>query len=56
MPSLALGSGEVTLMAMTAACAAFANAGMRPQPQLIRRVETANGEVLFSRSLAPSVR
>ena len=35
-------------MAMTAACAAFANAGMRPQPQLIRRVETANGEVLFS--------
>jgi penicillin-binding protein 1A len=48
VPSLALGSGEVTLMAMTAAYAAFANAGMRPQPQLIRRVETADGEVLFS--------
>jgi penicillin-binding protein 1A len=48
VPSLALGSGEVTLMAMTAAYAAFANAGMRPHPQLIRRVETADGEVLFS--------
>ena len=48
VPSLALGSGEVTLMAMTAAYAAFANAGMRPQPQLIRRVEIADGEVLFS--------
>ena len=48
VPSLALGSGEVTLMAMTAAYAAFANAGRRPQPHLIRRVETADGEVLFS--------
>jgi 1A family penicillin-binding protein len=48
VPSLALGSGEVTLMAMTAAYAAFANAGMRLHPQLIRRVETADGEVLFS--------
>ena len=48
VPSLALGSGEVTLMAMTAAYATFANAGMRPHPQLIRRVETADGEVLFS--------
>jgi 1A family penicillin-binding protein len=48
VPSLALGSGEVTLLAMTAAYAAFANAGMRPQPLLIRRVETADGEVLFS--------
>jgi 1A family penicillin-binding protein len=48
VPSLALGSGEVTLLAMTAAYAVFANGGMRPQPMLIRRVETAGGEVLFS--------
>jgi 1A family penicillin-binding protein len=48
VPSLALGSGEVTLLAMTAAYAAFANAGRRPQPLLIRRVETADGEVMFS--------
>jgi 1A family penicillin-binding protein len=48
VPSLALGSGEVTLLAMTAAYAAFANAGMRSQPLLIRRVEATSGEVLFS--------
>jgi penicillin-binding protein 1A len=50
VPSLALGSGEVTLMSMTAAYAAFANNGMRPTPILIRRVETTEGEVLFSAS------
>jgi 1A family penicillin-binding protein len=47
VPSLALGSGEVTLMAMTAAYAAFANKGMLPQPTLIRRVEDLEGQVLF---------
>ena len=46
--SLALGSGEVTLLSMTAAYAAFANGGMRPVPHLVRRVETADGEVLLS--------
>ena len=48
VPSLALGSGEVTLLDMTAAYAAFANRGMRHEPTLIRRVETVDGEVLFS--------
>jgi penicillin-binding protein 1A len=47
VPSLALGSGEVTLMGMTAAYATFANQGMVPTPTLIRRVETTGGEVLF---------
>jgi penicillin-binding protein 1A len=47
VPSLALGSGEVTLLSMTAGYAAFANGGMRPEPMLIRRVETQEGEVLF---------
>ena len=50
VPSLALGSGEVTLMSMTAAYATFANAGMRPTPIMIRRVETTEGEVLFTAS------
>ncbi len=54
VPSLALGSGEVTLMSMTAAYAAFANEGMVPPPTLIRRVETTDGEVLFSRHAASS--
>jgi penicillin-binding protein 1A len=47
VPSLALGSGEVTLQAMTAAYAAFANKGLVPQPLLIRRVEDRDGHVLF---------
>jgi penicillin-binding protein 1A len=47
VPSLALGSGEVTLTSMTAAYAAFANAGMVHTPVLVRRVETTNGEVLY---------
>jgi penicillin-binding protein 1A len=48
VPSLALGSGEVTLLSMTAAYGAFANHGMLETPQLIRRVETADGEVLYT--------
>jgi penicillin-binding protein 1A len=47
VPSLALGSGEVTLQSMTAAYAAFANRGQVPQPQMIRRVEDRDGRVLF---------
>jgi penicillin-binding protein 1A len=50
VPSLALGSGEVTLLAMTSAYAAFANGGMLPEPLLIRKVETSEGEVLFMAS------
>jgi membrane carboxypeptidase/penicillin-binding protein len=38
VPSLALGSGEVTLVSMTSAYAAFANKGMVTAPTLIRRV------------------
>ena len=48
VPSLALGSGEVTLDSMTAAYAAFANGGMVHTPMLVRRVETTDGEVLFT--------
>jgi 1A family penicillin-binding protein len=47
VPSLALGSGEVTLQTMTAAYAAFANHGLVPQPILIRRVEDQDGRVLY---------
>ena len=53
VPSLALGSGEVTLMAMTAAYAAFANKGMLPPSILVRRVEDLEGEVLFESKEAP---
>ncbi len=48
VPSLALGSGEVTLQGLTAAYAAFANHGVVPKPVLIRRVEDRDGTVLFT--------
>jgi penicillin-binding protein 1A len=50
VPSLALGSGEVTLQSMTAAYAAFANQGEVPQPMLIRRVDDRDGRVLYAAS------
>jgi len=47
VPSLALGSGEVTLQQMTAAYASFANHGLVPTATLIRRVEDLDGRVLY---------
>ena len=47
MPSLALGTGEVTLLELTSAYAVFANKGEHVEPTLIRRVESATGEVLY---------
>jgi penicillin-binding protein 1A len=54
VPSLALGSGEVTLQAMTAAYAAFVNHGEVPQPTVIRRVEDQDGRVLYESRPASS--
>lgn len=45
--SLTLGGGEVRLLDLTAAYAAFANGGYRVDPFAIRRIETLGGEVLF---------
>ena len=50
VPSLALGSGDVSLLSMTSAYAAFANQGMMTPPSLIRRVEDASGRVLYMAS------
>lgn len=47
VPSLAVGSGEVTLLAMTAAFGAFANKGMLASPSLIWRVTTNDGRVVY---------
>ena len=47
VPSIALGSGEVTLQQMTAAYASFANGGQLPKPFLVRRVEDREGELLY---------
>jgi penicillin-binding protein 1A len=47
VPSLALGSGEVTMLALVSAYGAFANEGTLVEPTLIRRVTTSAGEVLY---------
>ena len=53
VPSLALGSGEVTLMTLTSAYASFADQGQLRPATFIRRVEDAGGEVLFLSKPAP---
>jgi penicillin-binding protein 1A len=47
VPSLVLGTGDVTLLELTAAYAPFANRGLLPKPLVISRVEDASGNVLF---------
>ena len=46
VPSLALGSGEVTLASLTSAYAAFANGGFVRKPALVRHIEYGDGEGL----------
>ena len=53
VPSVALGSGEVTLSAITSAYSAFANGGALTPPSLIRRVVDADGVVLFESAEQP---
>jgi penicillin-binding protein 1A len=48
VPSAALGAGEVTLESLTSAYAVFANGGTRHEPLYIKRVEDAEGKVLFT--------
>jgi penicillin-binding protein 1A len=47
VPSMVLGSGEVSLLSMTTAYGAFANAGVVHPPVFVRRVETSDGVVIF---------
>ena len=53
VPSLALGSGEVSLATLTAAYAAFARAGVVRDPIFIRRVEDQDGNVLMQADPRP---
>ena len=48
VPSLALGTGEVTLLELTAAYGVFSNRGMLSAPRLITRVDDAFGAELWS--------
>jgi penicillin-binding protein 1A len=47
VPSLALGSGEVTLESLTMAYSVFAARGVRRTPSYITSVEDADGQVLY---------
>ena len=47
VPSLALGSGEVTLLSLTTAYMPFAARGMLRPPVFVRKVEDRNGKLLY---------
>ncbi len=49
LPSLALGTSEVTPLEMTGAYAAFANGGTAVIPHAILQVKTAAGKVIYTR-------
>ena len=53
VPSVALGAGEVTVTSITSAYVAFANGGAVYPTTLIRRVEDADGQVLFQGQALP---
>jgi penicillin-binding protein 2D len=48
VPSLALGTGEVSLLEMVSAFGALANQGVWTRPTLITRVEDAQGNVIWT--------
>lgn len=48
VPSMALGTGEVSLYEMVKAYAVFLNQGRTIEPRLIRRIEDIDGNVLYA--------
>jgi 1A family penicillin-binding protein len=52
-PAMALGAVDVTPLELVAAYAPFANGGLRVHPRLVRRIEAADGTVLWSAEIAP---
>jgi penicillin-binding protein 1A len=49
LPALSLGTGEVSLMELTAAYGALASGGRKVEPWLIARIEDTRGRVLYER-------
>lgn len=47
LPSIALGSADITLLEMVGAYGTFANEGVYVKPILVTRIEDRNGKVLF---------
>ena len=52
-PAIALGAVDVTPLELVAAYAPFANGGLRVHPRLVRRIEAADGTVLWSAETVP---
>jgi penicillin-binding protein 1A len=48
VPSLALGTGEISLFEIVQTYCVFANRGRKVSPRMIRRIENANGQVIYS--------
>jgi len=53
VPSLAVGTAEVTLLELTAAYSVFADEGLVATPTLVRRIEDREGGVLWRPRAAP---
>jgi penicillin-binding protein 1A len=47
--SIALGTSEVSMLELAAAYAPFANGGFQVKPWLVRRITTAQGDILYER-------
>lgn len=47
IPSLPLGTNEISIIEMTAGYAAFANMGYKIKPHFIEKIEDANGNILY---------
>lgn len=47
VPSLALGTEEISLLEMTTSYAAFANLGYKVEPHFIKKIEDSKGNVLY---------
>jgi penicillin-binding protein 1A len=52
VPSLALGSGEVTLLSLASAYLPFANGGLTRPPSFVKKVEDRDGRVLYEATVS----
>jgi penicillin-binding protein 1A len=55
VPAIALGALEVTPLELVTAYAPFANGGLRVRPRIVRRIERADGSVLWAQDNATPV-
>ena len=55
VPAIALGALEVTPIELVTAYAPFSNGGLRVRPRLVRRIERADGSVLWSQESSTPV-